>query len=30
MFFETPENTDFAGNADDNNPYTYPLKMGMY
>ena len=23
MFFETPENIDYAGYADDNTPYTY-------
>ena len=27
MFFETPENTDFAGYADDNTPYTYSSKI---
>ena len=27
MFFETPENTDFSGYADDNTPYTYSSKM---
>ena len=26
MFFETIENFDFAGYADDNNPYTYSQK----
>ena len=26
MFFETPENIDFAGYADDNTPFTYSLK----
>ena len=27
MFFETPENIDFAGYADDNTPYTYSSKI---
>ena len=27
MFFEAPENVDFAGNADDNTPYTYSSKI---
>ena len=27
MFFETPENVDFAGYADDNTPYTYSSKI---
>ena len=27
MFFETPENIDFAGYADDNTPYTYASKI---
>ena len=27
LFFETPENIDFAGNADDNTPYTYSSKI---
>ena len=27
MFFETPENIDFAGYADDNTPYTYYSKI---
>ena len=27
MFFETPENIDFAGYADDNSPYTYSSKI---
>ena len=27
MFFETPENIDFAGYADDNTPYTYFSKI---
>ena len=27
MFFETPENIDFAGYADDNTPYTYSPKI---
>ena len=26
-FFETPENIDFAGYADDNTPYTYSSKI---
>ena len=29
MFFETPENIDFAGYADDNTPYTYSSKIGL-
>ena len=27
MFFETPENIDFVGYADDNTPYTYSSKI---
>ena len=27
MFFETPENIDFTGYADDNTPYTYSSKI---
>ena len=27
MFFETPENTDFSGYADDNTPYTYSSEI---
>ena len=27
MFFETPENIDFAGYVDDNTPYTYSSKI---
>ena len=27
MFFETQENIDFAGYADDNTPYTYFSKI---
>ena len=27
MFFETQENIDFAGYADDNTPYTYSSKI---
>ena len=27
MFFETPENIDFPGYADDNTPYTYSSKI---
>ena len=27
VFFETPENIDFAGYADDNTPYTYSSKI---
>ena len=27
MFFETPENIDFAGYADDNTPYVYSSKI---
>ena len=27
MFFETPENIDFAGYANDNTPYTYFSKI---
>ena len=27
MFFETPENIDFAGYADDNTPYAYSSKI---
>ena len=27
MFFETPENIDFARYADDNTPYTYSSKI---
>ena len=27
MFFETPENIDFAGYLDDNTPYTYSSKV---
>ena len=27
MFFETPEDIDFAGYADDNTSYTYPSKI---
>ena len=27
MFFETPENIDFAGYADENTPYTYSSKI---
>ena len=27
MFFETPENIDFAKYADDNTPYTYSSKI---
>ena len=27
MFFETPENIDFAGYADDNTPYTCSSKI---
>ena len=27
MFFENPENTDFAGYADDNTPYAYSSKI---
>ena len=27
MFFETPENIDFIGYADDNTPYTYSSKI---
>ena len=27
MFFETPENIDFVGYADDNNPYAYSSKI---
>ena len=27
MFFETPENIDFAWYADDNTPYTYSSKI---
>ena len=27
MFVETLENIDFAGYADDNNPYTYSSKI---
>ena len=29
MFFETPENIDFAGYADDNTPYTYSSKIEL-
>ena len=27
MFFQTQENIDFAGYADDNTPYTYSSKI---
>ena len=27
MFFETPENIDFVGYADDNTPFTYSSKI---
>ena len=27
MFFETPKNIDFAGNADGNTPYTCSLNI---
>ena len=27
MFFETPENINFAGYADDNTPYAYSSKI---
>ena len=27
MFFETTENIDFAGYADDDTPYTYSSKI---
>ena len=27
MFFETPENIDFVGSADDNSPFTYSSKI---
>ena len=27
IFFETPENVDFVGYADDNTPYTYSSKI---
>ena len=27
MFFESPENIDFVGYADDNTPYTYSSKI---
>ena len=29
MFFETPANIDFTGNADDNIPYTYSSNIKM-
>ena len=27
MFFETPENIDFPGYADDNTPYNLPVDI---